>query len=134
LIKLVLALAVAASLQLAPPGKMEKARAEVALRAAIDALDMRKLTVNCWPNSLYREDEPCGAAEATIRRLDLRKLVHFELARCTLDPPKKCAILVFDRGRGDGGVTGLELTTVSGRVQTAADVKAIAITQWIAAK
>ena len=124
--------ALTAPLQGAPP---DIAAAETALRAAVAAIDSGKVDVVCYPNSLYREDEPCDAPEVNIRALDLRRLVRFEVASCaSKGPQSRCAEFLFDRGRGDGGITNLELATDSVAVRTADDIKAIRITQWRASR
>jgi len=125
-------LVLAAPLQSAPP---DKVAAEIALRAAVAAINSGKVKVVCYPNSLYREDEPCDTPEASIRALDLRRLVLFDVSTCGVKGRQtRCAEFLFDRGRGDGGVTNLELATDSVAVQTARDIKAIRITQWRAAR
>ena len=104
-------------------------------------MDSGKVEVDCYPNSLYRDDEPCGASEATIRRLDPDKLRYFDIKPCTIFrmPPArpwrtKCIRLGFDRGRGDGGITTLELAIGRAGLRTAADIKAIKLSQEIASR
>jgi hypothetical protein len=111
---------------------MDNAVAEIALRATIESIHSGRVTAICYPNSLYRDDEDCDVSEARIRRLDLRKLTDFDISQCAVKSrPKKCAEFLFDRGRGDGGVINLEVEIGGAELRTAADVKAIRISQFV---
>ncbi|MBS0478159.1 MAG: hypothetical protein JSR79_02530 [Proteobacteria bacterium] len=113
----------------------ERVKAQVALRAAITAVDTRKMAIDWSPNSLYRVNEPTDPQSVykTFRELDVRKLVRFEITRCNQSRRRtKCAELVFDRGLGDGGVTVLEVATATGNVRAPADVRALSMMQFIA--
>jgi hypothetical protein len=106
--------------------------AETALGAVTDAVASGKVIPLYLPNSLYREGEDSDVSEARIRRFDLGKLVYFRVSRCAERWRRnKCAEFLFDHGRGDRGVENIEVEIGGSALRTAADVKAIRISQFV---
>jgi len=112
--------------------RSQPGKAPQALAAALDAIRGSTATVSCFPNPHYAEAESCEVMKAGLPKLDLRRLVHYEVTPCISSSRRtRCAIMTFDRGRADGSRTDLILETDSAEVLSRADVVAITISQGL---